>query len=121
MDSTAKAEKIAAILDERKAIDIQKMKVEDYTIITDWFIVCSGTSTTHIKALCGEIEEKMSALGEKCIGIEGFQTARWILMDYGDVIVHIFHRDEREFYDIEKLWDVNRLRAIKAEEQKQEQ
>ena len=95
---------MAQILDNRKAEDIVLIDVKGITIIADSFIICSGRSSTHIKTLADELEEQMAKRGIFKTRIEGYQEARWIVMDFGDILVHIFHNDERKFYDIERLW-----------------
>ena len=95
---------MAQILDNRKAEDIVLIDVKGITIIADSFIICSGRSSTHIKTLADELEEQMAKRGIFKPRIEGYQEARWIVMDFGDILVHIFHNDERKFYDIERLW-----------------
>ena len=79
--------------------------VRESTILADWFVVATGRSTTHVRTLAEELEEKL-AKEENLhkLRAEGAKEARWIVLDYGNVIVHIFHKDEREFYDIERLW-----------------
>ena len=95
---------MAQILDNRKAEDIVLIDVKGITIIADSFIICSGRSSTHIKTLADELEEQMAKRGIFKTRIEGYQEARWIVMDFCDILVHIFHNDERKFYDIERLW-----------------
>ena len=95
---------MAQILDNRKAEDIVLIDVKGITIIAYSFIICSGRSSTHIKTLADELEEQMAKRGIFKTRIEGYQEARWIVMDFGDILVHIFHNDERKFYDIERLW-----------------
>ena len=95
---------MAQILDNRKAEDMVLIAVKGITIIADSFIICSGRSSTHIKTLADELEEQMAKRGIFKTRIEGYQEARWIVMDFGDILVHIFHNDERKFYDIERLW-----------------
>ena len=92
-------------LEDKKARDIVAIDVDNLTVLADSFVICDGTSTTHIKALADSVEK---ALLESC-GVavkrrEGYNSARWILLDYGDVIVHVFHEKDRRFYDIERLW-----------------
>ncbi|WP_051179192.1 ribosome silencing factor [Thermodesulfovibrio thiophilus] len=99
-----KAIKIAALLDNKKANDIKILEVKELTIITDYFVICSADSTTQVKALTEHLEETMKLEGFKLFGIEGVSNARWILMDYGDVIVHIFLEETRRYYDLERLW-----------------
>ena len=105
MESKQLKEKIITILEDKKAKDVVAIDVDTVTVIADSFVICNGTSTTHIKALADEVEHTL----EKETGIrpghtEGYNSARWILMDYGDVVVHIFHEEDRKFYDIERLW-----------------
>ncbi|GAB6183744.1 ribosome silencing factor [Thermodesulfovibrio hydrogeniphilus] len=115
LTSKEKALKIAQFLDSKKAIDIKILELKDLIIITDYFVICSGESTTQVKALSEYLEEMMEKEGIKPLGIEGFSFARWILMDYGDVIVHIFLDEQRHYYDLERLWlDAPRI-AFKTE------
>ena len=95
---------IVKILDSKKAIDIAAIQIKDLTTIGDYFVVASGGSNTQVKALAEEVDEKLSALGVEPKRVEGYQTCLWILMDYYDVIVHIFTKETREFYGIERLW-----------------
>ena len=97
--------KMAEILDSRKGEDIVMIDVRESTIIADYFIVCSGRSTTHVKTLADELEGQLDKLGIHKNRAEGYQEGRWIVLDYGNIIVHVFHHDEREFYDIERLWE----------------
>ena len=76
----------------------------DKTIIADWFVIASGRSTTQVKALCDELEEKTAEKGMIARRKEGYQEGRWIVMDYGTILVHIFHPEEREYYKLERLW-----------------
>ena len=78
--------------------------VSSRTLIADYFVVCSGTSSTHIKAVADGLIRDGKSEGLKKYGVEGNAQAKWVLVDYGDVIVHIFTPEEREFYDIESLW-----------------
>ena len=96
--------KIVKILDDKKGIDIKVLDIRELTTMADYFVICSGTSSPHIKALSDELDEKLSEEGIDFLGKEGFQTANWVLMDYDSVIVHIFNEETREFYSIENLW-----------------
>ncbi|HAN22050.1 MAG: ribosome silencing factor [Clostridiales bacterium GWF2_36_10] len=99
------AEIIKIALEDKKGIDPTLLEVGKQTILADFFVVCTGTSNTHVKALADEVEFKTNeALGIKPNHIEGFSDNTWTLMDYGSVIVHIFTREGREFYKLEKLW-----------------
>lgn len=104
MNAAEKARRIADLLDQKKAIDVKVLDISDITVIADYFIICSGTSSTQVKALTDEVEEKMAEAGSPCLKKEGKQGNQWILMDFGDVVVHIFQEETRSFYDLEKLW-----------------
>ncbi len=91
-------------LDNKKAFDILALNVADKTIIADWFIIASGRSTTQVKALCDELEEKAAERGLIVQRKEGYQEGRWIVVDFGTILVHIFHPEEREYYKLERLW-----------------
>jgi ribosome-associated protein len=82
-----------------KAIDI-----EGVSVIADYFLLASGSSNTQVKALAEEIEEKLSEVGVKPLRTEGASTATWIILDYGSLVIHVFHRDTRSFYNLERLW-----------------
>ena len=88
----------------KKAQDIMAIHVGDRTIIADWFVVCSGRATAQVKALCDEIEEKAEGMGLSVRRIEGYSEGRWIVIDFGSILVHIFYPEEREYYNMERLW-----------------
>ena len=92
------------ILEDKKALDIKIMEVSDKTTLADYFIIASGTSNTHIKSLAQEIIYQLKKNGILPNSQEGTQTASWILLDYGQVIVHIFSEEMREFYNLEHFW-----------------
>ncbi|MBE6638382.1 MAG: ribosome silencing factor [Ruminococcaceae bacterium] len=98
------AKKLISILDEKDAKGIKLLHVEDQTILCDYFIICNGNSNTQIKSYAGELEYKMGLCGVDPRSIEGYAEATWVVMDYGSVIVHIFNRETRMFYNLEKLW-----------------
>lgn len=98
-------QKILKILDSKKGIDIKYMEIKDVTTIADYFVISSGTSSTHIKSLADNVEHELKKDGIYPNKIEGYETGTWILMDYGDVVVHIFTEQERENYKIEALWE----------------
>ena len=89
---------------EKKGIDIKVLYIKGLSSIADYFVIVSGNSVRQVSALADEIEEKMDEKGINLENIDGKTTSRWILLDYGDIIVHVFHKDEREYYDIERLW-----------------
>ena len=90
-------------LDSKKAINIEVKKVDAVTVLADYFVIANGTSNTHVRALADEVEFKLKEAGFEPRGIEGV-SADWILLDYGDVIIHVFLPDAREHYNLEKLW-----------------
>ncbi len=91
-------------LDSKKAKDIKVLKVEDLTILANYFVIASATSTTQVKALADEVEYQLGLKGVQPKGIEGYQSKTWIVLDYIDVIVHVFLETERDFYQLEHLW-----------------
>lgn len=104
MDSKNLVIEIAKVLDEKKAIDITAIKTEEVTIVSDYFIIASGTSNTHAKSLADDVEyEIKQRLDISPEHIEGRATG-WILLDYGTVILHVFTQDNREYYNLERLW-----------------
>ncbi|MBQ1820820.1 MAG: nicotinate (nicotinamide) nucleotide adenylyltransferase [Clostridia bacterium] len=96
---------ICKLLYDKKATDILALHIGDKTIIADWFVVASGTSVTHVRALCDELEEKAESIGLSIRRKEGYEDARWIVLDFGFALVHLFHPEEREYYKIERLWE----------------
>ncbi len=99
------AEVIIAALDAKKAQGIKLLHVEDKTVITDYFIVCTGNSRTQVKALGDEADYRLEKYGIECLRTEGYDTGIWLLKDYGGVILHVFNPQAREFYNLEKLYD----------------
>ena len=98
------AKKIANVLDSKKAVNIKLLKLTDETILTDYFVIANGTSTTHVKNLAGEVEFKLGEEGIKPAHAEGMAGNAWILLDYTTVIVHVFTKEARDFYNLERLW-----------------
>lgn len=99
-----KIEVIVKALDSKRAEDIQAIKIGDLTIIADYFIIADGTSNIHTKALAEEVEFKMTQLGIEPSRTEGYQGQTWIVLDYGDVVVHVFYKETRDHYNLERLW-----------------
>ena len=99
------AEAIAEILDSKKARDIKVIHVEDKTVISEYFVICTGNSSTQVKALAGEVEFRMEQRNLKPYSVEGRDNNSWVLVDYSNVIVHIFSREAREFYNLDKLYE----------------
>lgn len=96
--------KFTEFLQGKKAKGISVIDIKKISVLTDYFIICSGTSTTQVKAISDELELKACELGYKYPHKEGYESARWILLDYGEIIVHIFHEEDRNFYNLERLW-----------------
>ncbi len=90
-------------LNEKKAMDLAAIRVGDLTIVAEYFILATATSNTHVKTLADEVEVKLSEMGVEPHHIEGRATG-WILLDYGDIVVHVFSREAREFYNLDKMW-----------------
>lgn len=100
----ALAKAIADRLDEKKGHEVKVLAVGDQTSIADYFVLCTGNSSTHVKALAGEVEEHVSRRGVEPDNVEGRGNHSWIVLDYGNVIVHVFSREAREFYNLDKLY-----------------
>lgn len=102
------AEQIAAIaakaLEDKKARDIKVLRTTEQTVLADYFVICNGTSSTHIKALVDEVDKQLSEAGEPPVRREGLRSDIWVLMDFGCVIVHVFTDKARKFYNLERLW-----------------
>lgn len=104
MDDKKILEKISKVLDDKKGMNIECIDVKEETTLAEYFIIASGTSNTHIRALADNVEEELAKDGIKPTKIEGYDSNSWILIDYGFVIVHIFTESEREFYNLDDLW-----------------
>ena len=94
----------ASALENKKAGDVKILRTAEQTVIADYFVICHGSSTTHIKALVDEVDKALSEAGEPPIRREGLRSDIWVLMDFGSVIVHIFTDEARKFYNLERLW-----------------
>lgn len=99
------AKAIGEVLDNKKGHEVKVLHVEDKTSIADYFVLCTGNSGTHVKALAGEVEFKTEQRELSPDNIEGRGNNTWIVLDYGNVVVHIFSREAREFYNLDKLYD----------------
>lgn len=105
MKSDEFASIIARVLDDKQAKDIKILNIANISVLADYFVICSSDSSTHVKALTGYVREKIKDLFSRIpIGEENDAKNRWNLLDYGDVIVHVLHREERETYAIERFW-----------------
>lgn len=99
------AKAIEEFLDNKKGRDIKVLHVEDVSNIADYFVVCTATSNTHVKALSGEVEYQLERRGVNAYHIEGRDNNSWVVLDYCNVMVHIFNREARDFYNLEKLYE----------------
>ena len=95
---------VTKALDEKKGIDIKLLKIDRVSSLADYFLICTGTSNTHVKTLCDYAEFTLENLGEPLLGREGHRGNSWELLDYGTIVVHVFTDEARKFYDLERLW-----------------
>ena len=102
--SVEMAQLAIAALEEKKAEDIRIIDISEVSVIADYFIIAGGNNRSQIQALCDNVDEKMGKAGFPVRQTEGYDTANWILMDFGDVIVHIFDKENRFLYDLERIW-----------------
>ena len=95
---------LAEIADSKKAYDIKILKIDQLTVLADYFVICSGTSTTHVKTLAEEMEFVLKRRGVSPGHVEGRESGNWLLLDYGGVVAHVFMPETRAFYGLERLW-----------------
>ena len=103
MNSNEILKQAALALSKKKGVDLCAVRVGDLTVLTEYFLIVNGTSTTHVRALAEEVEDRLEQQGVRPQAIEGRATG-WILLDYGSVVVHVFTKDARETYSLERLW-----------------
>ena len=104
MTSYESAILLAKALDSKKGVDIKVLRTEDLTTLADYFVICSATSSTQIKALSENCEKVMDEAGEPAHHVEGHRDGTWVLLDFSSVVVHVFTDEARKFYDLERLW-----------------
>jgi len=104
LESSQLANKITDLIFNKKGFDVKILDLRKLTTITDYFVVCSGDSDTQVKAIADEVDKEMRDEGIRPWHTEGYQALNWILIDFVDVVVHIFKKETREFYNLEKLW-----------------
>jgi ribosome-associated protein len=95
---------VAEAAEDKKAMNMITLNLQGISMIADYFVICHGNSETQVQAIATEIRKRAEEKGVRVRGLEGMDTARWVLVDLGDVVVHVFHRDDREYYNIERLW-----------------
>jgi ribosome-associated protein len=104
LDSKEIAITCAKIADEKKALDIVILDVDKISSITDYFVICSAINDRQLHAIADDMDKEMKKLSISKLGMEGYREAKWVLIDYGDFIVHIFDKEIRSYYDLELLW-----------------
>ena len=105
VDSAALARLAAEACDDRRAVDIVLIRVEEVAYLTDWFVICSGGSPVQVRAIAGSVEERLADKARRRpLRLEGVSEGRWVLLDYGELIVHVMGAQERHFYDLEGFW-----------------
>lgn len=95
---------IIKTLDNKKAESIKAIKITDLKILADYFVIANGTSTTHTKTLAEEVEYQLSQNGVEPNRTEGYNGSSWVILDYGDIVVHVFYKETRDYYQLERLW-----------------
>ena len=98
------AYEVTKALDEKKGMDIKLLKIDKVSSLADYFLICTGTSNTHVKTLCDFAEYTLEELGESMLGREGHRGNSWELLDYGTIVIHVFTEEAREFYALERIW-----------------
>ena len=112
-DTAAAADLVAAAIEAKKGLETAVLDVSALIVVTDVFVIASGTSRRHVLTLAEEVEERLKALDRRPLRREGLEDATWVLLDYGDVVVHLFAEETRRYYDLERLWsDAPRLEMV---------
>lgn len=104
MEAKEMAKLAIKAMEDKKAEDISLIDISEVSVIADYFLIASGSNRSQIQAIIDNVEETLGRAGAALKQIEGYDTANWVLMDYGDIIVHVFDRDNRLFYDLERIW-----------------
>ena len=104
LDSKELVDKVVEFIQSKKGFDITILDLRKLTAMADYFVICSAGANVQVKAIADEVDKKLRKEGTKCYHREGYNSLNWVLLDYFDVVVHIFKEDIREFYNIEKLW-----------------
>jgi ribosome-associated protein len=101
--------------DDKRAEDIVVLNMKGISLVADYFIICHGNSDKQVQAIANEMKDKAEEIGCQIKRVEGFDEAKWILVDLGDIVAHIFHRDERSYYNLERLWGDAPLENMQSE------
>ena len=110
------AKVIADVLDAKKGRDVKIIHVEEKTVIAEYFVLCTGNSSTQVKGLVGEVEYQLERRGVTPYNVEGRDNNSWILMDYSNIIVHVFSREARDFYNLDKLYGDSSTVSVSTED-----
>lgn len=116
MDTKDFVYKIVGLIQNKRGHQIRVFDLQKLTPLADYFVICSGDSGTHVKAIADEVDKKLADEGIKCYYKEGYNTLSWVLLDYFDVVVHIFKNETRQFYNLEKLWGDAPVEEIEEEQ-----
>lgn len=109
MDSKELTRIAVKALEDKKGEDIKIIDIHEVSVLADYFIIADGSNSSQVQAMADNVQEELFKAGCECRQIEGYQSANWILMDYGDIIVHVFSREDRLFYDLERIWRDGKL------------
>lgn len=104
MESREMAKLAVAALEDKKGEEIRVIDISEVSVIADYFIIASGSNTSQVQALCDNVSEMLGRAGAYVKQVEGYESANWILLDFGDIIVHVFDKENRFFYDLERIW-----------------
>ena len=104
LPSREMAEIAVKALDGKKGKEIKLIRIDKITTLAEYFVICTGTSNTQINALCDEVEKQLTEAGEEPLHREGYRGGTWVLLDYGDFVIHVMHQESREYYRLERLW-----------------
>ena len=113
MESKELVEIVVEHIQDKKGYDIKILDLRDLSAMSDYFIICSADANVQVKAIADEVDKKLRKDGIKCYHREGYNSLNWVLLDYFDVIVHVFKKEAREFYNLEKLWGDAKIEEIK--------
>lgn len=104
LTSEEKLAKVVRAMEDKKALKVVALDLKGISLMADYFVICHGNSDIQVQAIARAVKEAADESGISVRGIEGMETARWVLIDLGDIVVHVFHRDDREYYNLERLW-----------------
>jgi ribosome-associated protein len=104
LDTASRVREAVSAADDRKAIDLKVLHLEKISDFTDYFLICSGSSERQVQAIADGVQEKMRSERVRPLHVEGYNRGQWVLLDYGDFVVHVFQEEPRHFYSLERLW-----------------